>query len=998
MKPSCSFWIVAALLIHFVAPAIAQDPAPIKSPLSADDAQKGFVLASTDLKIELVASEPEVVDPVAIAFGNDGCMWVVEMRDYPYGPKPGSGDRPKSRITRLYDKNRDGRFESSAVYVDELLFPTGVLPWKDGIIVTLAGEIAFFADRDGDGRAEFKETWFTGFVQENSQLRANHPTFGPDGWIYVANGLRGGTIVAAKPEWKAKGQPVALAGFDFRFNPLTGEAGAVSGNGQFGLCFDDYGNRFICSNRNPVQHVVLEDQYIKRNPFLAVKKAVQDVAAFAEHSRLHPISRAWTTSTLHANQFTAACGVQIYRGDALPPEFVGNAFTCDPTGNLVHREVLTASGASFIGHPSDGDQEFLASADTWFRPVNLSNGPDGALYVVDMYRAVIEHPDWMPAELKTRRDLLDGNDRGRIWRITSVEPAMAQDRPDEPLNKLPTKELIELLEHRNAWQRDASMRILLERNPDEVLDLLKLNWKQNKLTRSRLRVLWMLKILDPRLTPAVLAWSETRNRDGRVREHIAAAIGDNLDELLGEQAADLVNEEADERVRFRLALDLSGRSEDGVAERKLLIQLVDHGAEDPWLRLAVATTRCNPPEALIVELLKHWQSRGMTPDGGVELIEELCEVTGAQIAAGASKSLFQSLLAFESPTLSSQVVHDLQVAGLRGFGQGAARRGVSLQSHLDQLAESDRPLLSTLLARTTNTISDTDATPARRLAAMRMLRFVTSPGVAEALLEVALSDEDVALRLAALDALTTSTSMAVGPKLLTAFDSQTPQLRRAMLDVLLADEARSNLLLDALEKGNLKTTEVDVTRQGRLTKHRNSALAARAGKLFAGAISADRAAVLAKYEAALTMKGDGPRGRAIFEKNCVTCHRVANSGTNVGPDIGDSRDKTPAYLLTNILDPNRAVDANYFGYTLVTNSGKILTGLIKSETASSITIRLPEGKEETILRADVDELKSSGLSLMPVGLEKTITVEQMADLISFLKNWRYLDGVVPLAE
>ena len=201
-----------------------------------------------------------------------------------------------------------------------------------------------------------------------------------------------------------------------------------------------------------------------------------------------------------------------------------------------------------------------------------------------------------------------------------------------------------------------------------------------------------------------------------------------------------------------------------------------------------------------------------------------------------------------------------------------------------------------------------------------------------------------------------------------------------------------------MERGTVNPTEVDVTRQTRLIKHRNPELAARSGKLFAAAVSPDRAAVTAKYQSAIEMKGDPQRGRAIFEKNCVTCHRVANIGVNVGPDIGDTRDKTPAYLLTNILDPNRAVDANFFGYMLVTKQGRIVTGLVRSETASSITIRLPEGKEETVLRADVEELKSSGQSLMPVGVEKTITVEQMADLIAFLKNWRYLDGSVPLAE
>jgi len=997
VKQAGRLWLSLCLMaggidLTAIAQQTGSSPPAVQSPLSADDALKSFQLASTDLKVELAAAEPDVVDPVAIAFGADGSMWVVEMRDYP------KGEQPRSRIKRLFDMNHDGRFETATMFVDELLFATGILPWKDGIIVTLSGEIAFFADRNGDGIAEFKETWFTGFSQENSQLRANHPTFGPDGWVYVANGLRGGTIVAAKPEWKAKGQPVALTGFDFRFNPLTGESGAVSGHGQFGLCFDDYGNRFVCSNRNPVQHVVLEDYYIKRNPFLAVTKVVHDVSAFAEHSRLHPISRAWTTSNLHANQFTAACGVQIYRGDALPPEFLGNAFTCDPTGNLVHRETLVSTGATFQGHAADGDQEFLASPDTWFRPVNLSNGPDGAFYVVDMYRAVIEHPDWMPAELKNRKDLMDGSDRGRIWRIVAVEPATLQDRPDEPLDQLLTKDLIELLEHRNAWHRETAMRLLVERNPHEVLDAMKYNWKQNKLTRSRLRVLWMLKILDPRLTPAMLAWSETENRDARVREHVVAAIGDNLDELLADQAMDLVNEETDERVRFRLALDLSGRSEDAVGARKLLIQLLDHGAGDPWLRVAVATTRCNPPEALIVETLEHWQDRSKLPVGSVELIEELSEVVGAQLTPQTSAHFINSFLDFKSSKLDPQAVLEVQQAGLRGFGQGAARRGVSMQSHLEQLGSIRPAALNDLIERTRVIFSNTNLPIAERVTAIKTSRFMANGEVAQSLFAIAFSGEEISLRLAALEALSSSSEASLGQKLLTAFDSQTPQMKRAILDVLLADEARTDLLLKALEHGDLKLAEIDVPRQTRLTKHRNKDLSARAEKLFTSKVSPDRAAVMAAYQAAIDSKGDPRRGRLIFEKNCVTCHQVDRIGVNVGPDISDTRDKTPAYLLTNILDPNRAVDANYFGYTLVTKQGRILTGLVKGETTSSITIRLPEGKEESVLRADVEELNSSGQSLMPVGLEKNITVEQMADLITFLKNWRYLDGSIPMPD
>jgi putative heme-binding domain-containing protein len=320
-----------------------------------------------------------------------------------------------------------------------------------------------------------------------------------------------------------------------------------------------------------------------------------------------------------------------------------------------------------------------------------------------------------------------------------------------------------------------------------------------------------------------------------------------------------------------------------------------------------------------------------------------------------------------------------------------------MQTHLDGLEETERVGVLQLVGALASMILDSEIAVPRRLSFFRTLKAIPSAG-ASALIQVADSDEEISLKLAALDALSASRNPEIGPKLLASFDAQTPQLKRAMLDVMLSDEARTAGLLEALEKGTMKPTEIDITRQARLTKHRNMELAARANKLFAAAVSPDRNAVMAKYQPAIDKKGDALRGRAIFEKNCVTCHRVDNIGVNVGPDIGDTRDKTPAYLLTNILDPNRAVDANYFGYTLITKQGKVLTGLVKSETASSITIRLPEGKEETILRTDVDELKSSGLSLMPVGVEKTITVEQMADLIAFLKNWRYLDGSVPLAE
>jgi len=968
----------------------------VRSPLSPADARAAFVLDSPDIKIELAAAEPEVIDPVAIAFGSDGALWVVEMRDYPYGPRPGSGELPQSRIRRLVDVDGDGRFESATTFAENLLFPTGILPWRDGLLVTLAGEIVFLPDRNQDGTADGRETWFTGFTQENSQLRANHPTFGPDGRIYVANGLRGGTIVTARTEWESHGKSVALAGFDFCFDPITGAATSVSGHGQFGLCFDEAGNRFVCSNRHPAQHVVMEDEAIRRNPFLAVKGVVQDVAAPAESSKLYPISRAWTTSTLHANQFTAACGVQIARGDALPPEYRGNVFTCDPTGNLVHRERLRPAGATFAGEPVAENREFLASPDPWFRPVNLANGPDGSLYVVDMYRAVIEHPDWMPAELKTRRDLLDGNDRGRIWRVTAARPDARAARPAMPLDRLSTPNLVTLLEHPDGWHRDTAHRLLTERDPGAVLEALQSHWKQNSLSQDRLRVLLLMFQLDPAGTRAAVAGPGLSSPDSRVRELTVMILGPTLPEFLGDRAETFVRDETDDRVRFRLALGLAQKGTE--EHRGLMVSLLDRGATDPWLRIAVCTMKPDPADSLVRALLDHWAARRRVPAGSAELVEQLCDVAASQAAPQPVNALVAQLLAFQIEGTSAEELAEIAWAGLRGIGQASSRRGVDFQSQLRQLTREEQARLQVLRVRATAVVTEAEQPESRRLAVLKTLRFLQDKDATTALLQFVRSEGPIPVKVAALETLSASSDSEIGPALLQGFGRLTPALRRAVLDVLLSNDSRITLLLEAIESGAMAATELDVTRQNRLLKHRTPTIRERAARLFQTSGSADRAAIVAQYQSAVDRRGDPQKGRAVFEKNCVTCHRIDTLGVNVGPDISDTRDKTPAYLLTNILDPNRAVDANYFGYTVVTKQGKILTGLIKSETASSITIRLPEGKEETLLRTDVDEMTSSGLSLMPVGLERTISVEQMSDLVTYLKNWRYLNGAVPLAD
>ena len=371
-------------------------------------------------------------------------------------------------------------------------------------------------DTDGDGKADVEETWFTGFSEQNPQLRANHPTFALDNRVYIANGLRGGEVVARKSDWSRGAKPVSISGRDFCFDPLRGAYSAVSGVGQFGTTFDDFGNRFVCSNRNPCQHVVLSDSDIARTPWAAVASVMQDVSPPGEASHVYSLTRAWTTSTLHAGQFTAACGVTIYRGDLLGDAYYGNSFTCEPTANLIHRDALAAQGATFRSKTADAGADFLASRDEWFRPVNLANGPDGGLYVVDMYRAVIEHPEWVPDELKHRPDERYGDDRGRIYRIVPANFHRTRQSHDRcSLAGASTSALVSLLDDASSWHRETAARLLYERQDKSARTALELLAARGARPQGRVLALFALDGLGE-LSPDVVLKAMT-DADSSVR-------------------------------------------------------------------------------------------------------------------------------------------------------------------------------------------------------------------------------------------------------------------------------------------------------------------------------------------------------------------------------------------------------------------------------------------------------------------------------------------------
>jgi putative membrane-bound dehydrogenase-like protein len=962
-------------------PDASQAEAP--SPVSAAESLRRIVL-HPDCRIELVAAEPLVVDPIEVRFDARGRMWVVEMRDYPHGPA--AGKPAQSRIRILEDRDSDGRYEQGVTFADELLFVTGVQPWGRGAIVTLAGRIDYLEDTTGDGRADKRETWYSGFAQENEQLRANHPRFGLDNQIYVANGLRAGAIVDAR---RPADKPRSLRGFDFRFDPRSGDWATVSGNGQFGMTIDDAGARFVCSNRNPLRQVMIEDRYVARSRGVKVGETAADVAAAGEASRVYPLVNAWTTSNLHAGQFTAACGATIYRGTALPAEFAGNAFICEPTGSLVHREVLSPAGATFTSRPGREGVEFLASRDPWFRPVNLEVGPDGALYVVDMYRAVIEHPQWMPEELKNRRDMLLGNDRGRIYRIVAKDAKT--DPPALPLPGSTTEELVRLIAHDNTWQRATAARLLYERQGKPAHGSLEKLAAEGPSPAARTRALWALEGLG-RLNEATVR-KGLRDKHANVRRQ-AVLLAERHWAESPDLRAEIVrlSSDKDAAVRYQVALSLTPVA--GETEVEALRDIALAATEDPWTRQAVVISAGPRVAKLLAALLAKPSWSGRAPTTGEQaLIVQLVDSAGS---AADEKSLVGLLGQLVSLAENPKTVRAAQAAIARLAEQQAPRT-----FWLMKLAARDRG--NDLLARLDRVMTDCvdaavdpKAAEADRLVAIRLAAHNRS--AMAALTRLARDDGPLAIRLAAIDALSKQLELDPWEDLLGRFRTLSPPVRRAVLSAVLTRPERIGLLLERVAAGEIKPGEIDRDLVDRLLKHRDKAVQARVREVLADAIPADRVRVLKEYQSALALAGDAERGRQVFRKSCAACHRVGEVGVNVAPDISDSRTKTPAALLQDIVQPNRAIVAGYISYAVIIADGRTLTGILSAETQTSITLRQAEGKSTTLAKDDIDEIRSQGVSLMPEGLERDIPPQAMADLLAFIKNWRYLDGRTPLGR
>ena len=794
--------------------------------LSPDDALKSFQ-HEPDVRVELVAAEPLVMSPCAMAFDERGRLFVAENRGYPSTANPPQGD-----IALLEDTDGDGRMDKRTVFADALPFPNGVMPWRGGVIVTCAPDVLFFKDTDGDGKADERKVLLTGFATSGStQLRVNCPTLGPDGWIYFAAGLSGGEITS--PDFPDR--PALKMTADLRWNPRTGDIENADGRSQYGMSFDDVGRRFICMNRLPVQHVVLSSKMLARNPHLAFSETVQDcnersvktgLRGGGDGVRLFPISSNITTADSHAGSFSAACAITIWRGGALPEQYRGCAFACDPTGNLVHVDKLLPRGATFAAGPLLAGREFLASRDDWHRPVFLASGPDGALYVCDMYRKTIEHPEYLPEEIRKRTDFESGKEMGRIWRVVAKEKSA-------------------------PW----------------------------------------------------LAASAASGKGGGPLVPLAAGAASHGAEPLA------------------AALALGGVNAPESTEALAKIAARDPG--DRWMRAAVLS--------------------------GI---------------AGREAEFFRKVETLVEPADLAAMLLDVRDS-----------------------APAD--VLGRALDRAATGVVESALAPEQRVPFARLLGRGDWEKCAEPLLAAASSKED-ALASAAISSLAALDAARAGGLLLDPVRWKTarPIVRETTLAALLARAAAQPAVLAVIENGTVSANALNPQQRALFLKHKDHEIRERAEKLFGTALAGNRTKAFDEAKAALALTPHAEHGREVFKTLCATCHRLDREGYAVGPDLFDMRNQPKESILFHIVVPEAEVAPAFASYLVETKDGRTLSGILASETPASLTLRMPLGIEETILRSNVVRIEAATGSLMPAGLDAAMSRQDLADLLGFLKGER----------
>lgn len=939
-------------------------------------------------KLERVAAEPLIKDPVDLEFNERGEAMVLEMPGYPFEDR-------QSRLLVLQDKDKDGTYDESIVFAKDLQLANSFLPYKKGVLVAAPPYLLYLRDDDQNNVAERVDTLMGGFSTGNLQHNYNGLTYGLDNWIYAANGGNDG-----KPYWWGDTSSVMdLRGQDFRFHLETRTLERLGeSSGGFGLAMDEYGRMYETHNLTHISTLVFPARYFKGKEFLT-KSTLENVSNHEENglARIYPIGEQ-ESRVNHPEQsgyFSGSCGITYYGGGAFGEEYDHTVWVADVVLNLVHVDKIKANGASFSAQRQLDKRDLLASTDRSFRPVNMNVGPDGSMYLVDMYRKVIEHPEWIPDDIEKTLDLEAGKDQGRIYRISKGN-ARAFD-----VAQFKTEiGLVQALLHPNQWVRKTAHRLLMEKKLGQtsmhgLKGLLK---DKNPLTKAHaLHILAAQKALNSKELVTALSDEEAPIRETAL-QLAESSLG--KDPALLQTCIQLLDD-PNQRVRMQAALSLSTLDESSAGyqkQRAAILAGLNAAAQksmDTWNSCAIALAAQGSAADLFASMIEASQpinsdlmsvlaqSAGQSTEGLQSVLQQLA---APKINNATRKTILQQL-SQELPKLSGTGTLEPALKTLeQSRDLGLVSASAALRQRLNLPPSPEFLMLSRSALQKVNDATLPDSTRVQQLALLSLLPYAPKAKVLFACLP---NSQPIQLQEEALRQLANYAEPEIGRRLVQLWAELGPHIRKYAGDLLLDREIHHDALLTGLEKGQINIGEMNFDLERRRTLlwwTDNENTKRRAEKLFSDAAVVTRQSAIDKMKPALALKGNVAKGKMVFATHCATCHRYGNTGVEVGPVLTEISRKSKATLLHDILDPNAAADPKYISHRLESKDGLSHLGIVAAETDQNVTLLKMGGEKVTLAKKELKSFRSMGTSLMMEGFEHAISVQEMGDLLAFLQG------------
>ena len=952
----------------------------------ADDAPAPLTPQETPSKITvppgfqttLFAGEPDVVQPINMTIDDRGRLWVVESFAY-----PGWKGEGKDRIIILEDRDGDGKFDERKVFFDHGMNLTSAVAGFGGVWALSVPNLLFFPDADGDDVPDGEPTvLLDGWnIKEAGHNAVNNLNWGPDGWLYGLNGIQSRSQVG-KPG-AAENDRVKFDCGMWRYHPTKHvfEVVCRGTTNPFGLDFDEYGQAFFTNC--VIAHLwhAIPGAHYERMYGQDVHDALMETCA----DHLHWVGH-WTASRGNKPEQDSVggghshVGAMIYLGDNFPASYRNHLFTCNLHGHRVNQDILKQRGSGYVA--SHGP-DFLSVADSWFRGISLLYGPDGGVFV----------SDWTDTGECHNYKVVDQSN-GRIYKVTYGQ----LNRPTEDLAKLSDDQLVERVQHRNAYHVRHATRLLQERAAagklaPTVRPALEKQLADGADAPAQLRAIWALHVtggLDDatieRLLvskhPYVRIWAiQLETEDG-------AVASDRLTKL-----AQMAQRDPSPAVRMALASALQRLP---VADRwQLLPGLLRHVEDvaDKNLSLMIwygvePVVPADPVRAL-----------DLTADGALPILRYFAARRAAAIDPGAGAGLAMVVQAVGKLNDAGRQVDFLDGAfkALSGQRRVAMPAGWS-ETHAKLLASKDRRVRSaarrlailfgdeSALAAERSTVIDRSATPDNRREAIEVLAQAKDAELPARLFEV-LSEGDVALP--ALRALAGYDDPATPAKILEHYHELSPENKSAAIGALTSRPAFAEALLAAIETNSVPRGDLAAYHVQQLLALKNDKIKARLEEVWGAsrATPADKQALTEKYKRELTSdvlaKADLSQGRGVFVRNCANCHTLFGAGGKIGPDLTGSQRSNLDYVLSNIVDPSAVVARDYQITLVQTSDGRTIAGVIKQEDDKSVTLQTAT---EVIVtpKNEIETRQKTTSSIMPDGLLAKLTEAEVRNLVAYL--------------